>query len=111
MEEFTALTNDRGLYKKTLKEGSGEFPKKNSVILFSYIGVLEDGRTVDKQSKVKMELGNEDLIKGLKIGLCTMKEGEKAILVMRHDYAYGDEQYGIVAPYSSMIFQVDLHSF
>lgn len=111
MEEFEVLTNDRGLYKKILKPGNGIYPNDENEIEFSYIGILEDGRTIDKQKKAKIELNNEDLIKGLRNGIKTMSSGEKSILVMRHDYAYGNKQVGIVPPFSNVIFQVDLHSF
>lgn len=111
MEEFEALTNDRGLYKKVLKAGFGPTPEEENEIVFSYVGILEDGKVVDKQSNAKIELNSEDIIKGLKKGIMSMTKGEKSIFVMRYDYAYGNKQLGIVPPFSSIIFQVDLHSF
>jgi FKBP-type peptidyl-prolyl cis-trans isomerase len=111
MDEFTELTKDRGLYKKILKEGSGRSPVDGMKITAKYQGILEDGRVFDETDNLQFILGEEELITGLEIAIKTMKKGEKSIIVMRYDYAYGDEGSDPIPAYASLAFCVDLLNY
>lgn len=108
MEEFTELTNDRGLYKKILREGNGLSPSPYSKVILDYKINMEDGSPIYAQTNKKIDLGDPNHIEGLKIGVCTMKKGEKSIFVMRYDYAYGEARYKNIKPYSSIMACIDL---
>jgi FKBP-type peptidyl-prolyl cis-trans isomerase len=111
MEQFTALTNDRGLYKKMLKEGSGPYPKEMKNVNIDYIGVLENGVKFVEDQNVSFRLGAGEVISGWEYGVSTMKKGEKSIFVIRHDYAYGAEGQQKVPSYATVVFQIDLNDF
>ena len=106
MEEFTPLTNDRGLYKKILKEGAGNFPVNGCIVTVFYKGVLEDGTMFDESTEegFDFELGTNDALTGWEVGVKTMRKGEKAIFVLRSDYAYGESGYLIIPPNAPLIF-------
>jgi len=108
MEEFTEITNDRGLYKKILKEGKGDTPNLDSEVILDYKINTEDGSSIYEQINKKIDLSDPNHIEGFKIGIPTMKKGEKSIFVMRYDYAYGETSYKNIKPYSSIIACVDL---
>lgn len=108
MEEFTELTNDRGLYKKILREGEGLMPNENSKVVLDYKVNMEDGSPIYEQNNKKIDLSDPYHILGFKIGVLSMKKGEKSIFVMRYDYAYGDSGYKNVKPFSSIIACIEM---
>ncbi len=113
MDQFIALTNDRGLYKKILKSGSGPFPTDNSKVLVLSKGALEDGSLIEEspQDGTHIDLSQNSVIKGLQIGVKSMQKGEKAIFVMRDDYAYGEKGNLLVPSSTSLFFCIDLIDF
>lgn len=111
MEEFTAITNDRGLYKKILKEGTGNPPSRGTNVTVSYKGILEDGTPFDENDTFTFVLGGGAVINGWEVGIGTMRKGEKSILVMRCDYGYGEDGYMIIPPGATLIYMIDLLEF
>lgn len=113
MEGFTDLTNDQGLLKKIIKEGSGATPLKGNKCYMNYIGKFEDGKIFDQSEKpFEFKLGTGQVIKGWDVGVATMKVGEKAVLQLRYDYAYGEKGYpGVIPKKATLIFDVELVSF
>jgi len=59
----------------------------------NYEGRLEDGtvfdRSADRGEPLKIIIGTGQVIKGWDIGIMSMKLGEKADLVIKSEYAYG----------------------
>ena len=59
----------------------------------NYVGCLEDGTVFDRSSDrgepLKFVIGTGQVIRGWDIGIMTMKLGEKADLIIKSDYAYG----------------------
>lgn len=113
MEGFIEVTKDQGLLKKIIKEGSGKNPSKGSTCFMNYIGKFEDGKIFDQSdSPFQFKLGAGQVIKGWDIGVETMKVGEKAILYLRYDYAYGEKGYpGVIPAKATLIFEVELVKF
>ena len=111
MEEFKEISEDRGLYKKTLKEGTVILPDNNKKIIVNYKVVLEDGTLYEEKLNENFDFEDDSKILGLKIGLKTMKKGEKAIFVMRFDYGLGEITKNNQKNYSSVIACVDLIDF
>ena len=113
MEQFDALTKDRGLYKKILKNGSGAYPNDQSKALIIIQGALQDGSIFEnsaQEGKV-VDLSDQDLIKGIKFAIKSMQKGEKSIIVMRDDYGYGESGNLMILPNSPLIFCIDLVDF
>ena len=78
----------------------------------SYIGKLEDGTIFDQSSgsdPFSFELGAGQVIKGWDVGILSMKLGEKADLVIKADYGYGDQGSPPKIPGgATLIFTVEL---
>ena len=117
MEQFTQLTQDKGLYKKILKEGSGPIPQEGSLVSIYYTGVLENGSVFEENRsgeglvfRIGSQKESDDLklIVGLEAAIKTMRKGEKAIIVMRPDYGYGYEGFLKIPAFSPLIYCVDL---
>mmetsp|Transcript_2992 Transcript_2992/g.7047 ORF Transcript_2992/g.7047 Transcript_2992/m.7047 type:complete len:269 (-) Transcript_2992:971-1777(-) len=76
---------------------------------------LPYGHVFDTNPEYSYELGSNKLIKGMEIGLATMKPGEWSIITIRSDYGYGSEGYRkangdvVVPPFATMNFEVQLY--
>jgi FK506-binding protein 4/5 len=59
-----------------------------------YTGTLTDGTkfdsSVDRGDPFSFTLGASQVIKGWDTAVATMKKGEKVLLTLRQDYAYGE---------------------
>ncbi len=77
----------------------------------TYIGKLEDGSVFDQSRKdpFSFTLGEGRVIKGWDIGVKSMQLGEKADLVIKSDYGYGDSGSPPKIPGgATLIFTVEL---
>ena len=81
-------------------------------MLVNYEGRLIDGTIFDSsydKEALKVVIGEGQVIKGWDIGIMSMNLGEKAVLTIASDYAYGDvgapPQIGAKA---TLIFTVEL---
>lgn len=78
-------------------------------------GELPLGHVFDSNQEYSYELGSNKLIKGMEIGLATMKASEWAIISIRSDYGYGSEGYRkangevVVPPFATLNFEVQLY--
>jgi hypothetical protein len=109
------LTEDGGLSKEILVEGTGdELPAKNDDVCVHYVGTLEADKSEfdssrSRQAPFTFKLGQGKVIKGWDTGVATMKRGEKAIFKIRSDYAYGTEGSGDKIPGNATLsFEVEL---
>ncbi|KAG0004045.1 cytochrome P450 monooxygenase 9 [Entomortierella chlamydospora] len=105
------------LWKKILKEGSGESPIKKSNVNVHYVGTLFNNgdkfdSSRDRGSPFNFKLGVGQVIKGWDEGVKTMKIGELAELVCAPDYAYGASGSPPKIPGNSTLkFEVELLGF
>ncbi|MCJ1277303.1 FK506-binding protein 2B [Puttea exsequens] len=93
-----------GVTKEVLKEGNGQdMPKKGDTVFIEYTGNLYDpsvgkqghfrGKQFDSskgRGDFKTEIGTGKVIRGWDEGVTRMSLGEKSILTISGDYAYGD---------------------
>ncbi|KAK9862962.1 hypothetical protein WJX84_007718 [Apatococcus fuscideae] len=111
------LTGDGGVVKRILKEGTGiEAPDKGDEVFVHYVGTLENGdkfdSSRDRGDPFKFSLGTGSVIKAWDVGVASMKLGEKAMLICRSDYAYG--QHGSppkIPANATLLFEVELMSW
>lgn len=108
MDEYIELTEDRGLYKKILREGDGSLPSENSKLYVNYKIHLEDGFLIEEKINEYFDFEDINKLLGLKIGIKTMKKTEKSIFVMRYDYGFGEKFQNNSARYPSVISHVEL---
>ena len=110
------MTKDGKLVKKILKEGYNQItPKKGDTVEVHYEGrLLSDSSVFDSsygKDPFETKIGVGKVIKGWDIGIMSMGVGEKAMLSIESDYAYGDRDVGGIIPAgSTLVFEVELMS-
>jgi len=112
-----------GVTRKVLKQGNGaDRPQKGDEVTIEYTGNLyneEKGAGNDYRgnqfdsSKGRgpfiTQIGVGMVIKGWDEGVMQMTLGEKSILTISGDYAYGDRGFpDLIPPNSSLVFEVEL---
>ena len=109
-------TTDSGLMYQVLAEGSGnEKPSPGDTVSAHYTGTFLDGRkfdsSVDRGQPIQFPVGAGRVIKGWDEALIDMKKGEKRILIIPPDLAYGASGRGPIPPNSTLVFEVELLDF
>ncbi|KAL2047051.1 hypothetical protein N7G274_001069 [Stereocaulon virgatum] len=112
-----------GVSKKVIKEGNGtDWPKKGDDVTIEYTGNLYDeskgsendyrGKQFDSsvgRGDFRTKIGVGKVIKGWDEGVMNMSLGEKSILTITGDYAYGDRGFpNLIPPHATLIFVVEL---
>ncbi|MFO7922260.1 MAG: FKBP-type peptidyl-prolyl cis-trans isomerase [Bacteroidales bacterium] len=114
-----------GLYHVVLTEGNGENPVRSDFVNISFIASLVDGtvfETSDRNIAMNHDIVRDDKlygpakfqiqslgITGLIEGLMLMKEGGISRIIIPSGLAFGSIDYGIIPPYSTLIYDVELH--
>lgn len=106
---------DNGIYYIPLKEGEGAIAERGKTVIISYKGSFLNGKQFDAtsgKSPLEFTVGEQgQVIKGLERGICLMREGGKAKFILPSQLAYGatGSSTGIVPPYTSVVYEVELH--
>jgi peptidyl-prolyl cis-trans isomerase A (cyclophilin A) len=103
-----------GIYQKTLKAGSGSSPVAGQTVSVAYKGMLVSGQVFDQSSfhggPVDFQVGVGKIIPGWDKVVMQMKKGEKRMIVIPPELAYGSRGTpgGPIAPDSFLAFEVEL---
>jgi FKBP-type peptidyl-prolyl cis-trans isomerase len=110
-----AIRTSSGLLYIILKEGNGATPTSGALVEAHYTGRLLDGTkfdsSVDRGKPFLFLVGTGEVIKGWDEAFLSMKKGEKRILIIPPDLAYGDKGVGTIPPNETLIFEVELTNF
>lgn len=110
--EHVVVPDSLGLVYIPLKQGNGVFPKDNDVVAFHYVGYYLNGEvfdsSYDKSRPLIVQLGDNQLIKGLEYSLLKMDKGAKSKVIIPFYLAYDNMVNGPVPPYSNLIFELEL---
>lgn len=116
-------TNDEDMAKadgveiKVLKEGAGEAVVSGQMVAVNYTGSLSDGTIFDSNvdpafghvEPFVFTLGAKQVIEGWEVGVAGMKVGEKRMLVISPEFAYGEYGAGsAIPPNATLNFEVEL---
>ena len=104
-----------GFYKIMLKEGNLDSVHVGDTVILNYEGRFLNGRFFDSTIKRKEPFGfvygtEWQVIEGLDEAIGMMTEGEKSLFIFPSYLAFGQQgsSTGIVPPYTSVIFEVEL---
>lgn len=85
------ICKDGGIFKKILVEGEGwQNPKDLDEAFVKYEAQLEDGTVVSKSDGVELTVEDGLFCPALSKAVKTMKKGEKVILTVKPQYAFGE---------------------
>ena len=104
---------ESGLQYEVLATGEGEKPTAESTVRVDYHGTLINGTVFDSSYErgQPAEFPVGGVIKGWTEALQMMPAGTKWRLYVPHDLAYGERGAGAaIAPYSTLVFDVELHA-
>jgi peptidylprolyl isomerase len=107
-------TTKSGLMYEVLEKGTGGSPPPGATVSVNYTGMLLDGRVFDSTSArgTPAVLRVDRVIKGWTEALLSMKRGERRMLVIPPELAYGERGYpGVIPPNAFLVFDVQLIDF
>ncbi len=101
-----------GLQYKVISAGKGKTPKAEDTVTVQYKGTLINGTEFDSSYKrgQAATFPVNGVIKGWTEALQLMKEGDKWMLYIPADLAYGENGPGPIGPNATLIFEVELES-
>jgi peptidylprolyl isomerase len=110
------VTTASGLRYLVTAEGQGEKPARGTVVQAHYTGRLPDGTVFDSSLKrgkpFEFPVGMGRVIPGWDEALADMKKGEKRVLIIPPQLAYGARGAGgVIPPNATLIFEVELVGF
>jgi len=109
---ITIKPANSGLYYIEDLTGKGSKPKTGQKVTIHYTGSFINGEIFDSSLKrgeaFEFEFGANQVIPGLEEGVGMMKTGGKATLIIPSHIAYGSQQYKMIPPFSTLIFEVEL---
>lgn len=101
-----------GLQYKVTQKGSGNKPQINDMVYVHYRLMLEDSTIIDNSydrgEPVSFKMGAGQVIEGWEKGIGLLNEGDKAILIIPPDLAYGERAMGEIPANSKLIFDVEV---
>lgn len=114
-KKIDAEPTPSGIYHIVLNEGHGPKVEKGDTVVVHYEGKFLNGKFFDstRQRKQPFEFvyGHEmQVIKGIEEVIGRMRQGEKALAILPSDVAFGKtgSSTGIVPPYTSVVYKVNL---
>lgn len=114
-EQLDIQPTESGLYKLQIKKGGGKKVAIGDTVIVHYEGRFLDGKFFDSTKQRKEAFGfvygtEWQVVEGLEEAIGSMREGEKSLFIIPSELAFGREgsSTGIVPPYTSVIFEVEL---
>lgn len=104
-----------GMYYIKLTEGNNRTVALGDTVIVDYEGKFLNGKffdsTLDRKEPFSFVYGQEwQVIDGMQEAIGRMHEGEKALIILPSQLAFGNEgsSTGIIPPYTSIIYEVEL---
>jgi len=105
-----------GIMSMTIKEGTGSAMRRGYLVNIAYKGMLPDGQVFDQSilhgGPYEFELGIGQVILGWDMMVAEMKKGEKRLVAIPPEFAYGMEgAAGLIPPNSYILFELEVTGF
>ena len=117
-DETPTSPTDQPFSVTDLRPGTGAIALNGSLVLVNYTGWLYNPRFADNKggmfetsiggSPFAFVIGDDEVIRGWDLGVAGMAVGGLRRLIIPPSLAYGDERNGIIPPYSTLIFEIEL---
>jgi peptidylprolyl isomerase len=107
--------DENGIFQKIVRKGFGSMPAPGSKVSVIYKGMLLDGTVFDQSalsgSPFSFTIGQEEVIDGWDLVISTMRKGEKRMIIIPPELAYGAQSIGdVIPPNSFLVFEIELVS-
>ncbi len=118
-EDVGMMNGGEGVKVAIVVAGTGAGAVVGDTVSVNYMGILADGTIFDSNVDPKFNhvepftfvLGEGSVIPGWEVGVVGMKVGERRILEVNPEYAYGAGGYpGVIPPNAVLTFQIELVS-
>ncbi len=106
-----------GFLNQVIAEGTGEVMRRFWLVNMAYKGMLPNGTVFDQSSNhggpIEFELGAGQVIPGWEMVAMDMKLGEKRLVAIPPEFAYGPTGYGngVIPPNSYLVFELEVTGF
>ena len=114
-EKIDVEPMENGMYFISVMEGTGKPVEAGDLVTVHYDGRFLNGKFFDSTTKRNQPLefvyGSEmQVIGGLEDAIGRMREGEKALVILPSELAWGEKgsSTGIIPPFTSVIYEVEL---
>lgn len=110
-----AVKDEFGIFQKVIRKGFGEVPAKGNTVAVIYKGMLLDGTVFDQSAlsggPFKFQTGMGEIIEGWDKVVSTMRKGEKRLVVIPPELAYGSSGIsGVIPADAYLVFEMELTS-
>ena len=111
-----AKKTNTGIRYIVLKQGEGPMPKPGDKVNVTYVGRLLDGKVFDQatdpEKPFTFRIRREQVIEGWDQVLQLMKKGEKRLVIIPPEMAYGTRgQPPKIGRNATLVFEIELLSF
>ena len=109
--EYFNITDDGGIKKRIIKEGTGDLATEGKEVIITYIGKHLNKifcRTTDDEP-ITFKLGENKVCKGWEIAIKTMKKDEKSeFIISPYYYKDNKEITDIIKNNDDLVFEIEL---
>ena len=106
------ITTESGLAYKFTQLGKGPQPQTGDLMVIHGIGTHVDGKefwnTRTANSPYEYTLGVDSVIRGFSEGMRYVREGDRIIITMKPDLAYGARERTGIPPNSTLVFDYEI---
>lgn len=107
--EMTKVPYTAEMYKVVLQSAPDSAQvEQGDYVEVAYEGSLMSGYVFDKSENYEFSFNYDNFVKGWSEGLQTMRKGEQSLLLMPSVLGYGSRGSGSIAPYSPLIFDLEV---